>query len=142
MKRKVSIALVTALLALTLLWSIGCGGGGKVTNSPSPALTPVMTAKLTPLMTPSPAPDLSPGTSPGISPAVIEGFIEGGEVDAANVPEVTTAVEGKYPDATIKTITYATYNGEQVYAVELEGAEAQKVYVRPDGTLVENGAAG
>ena len=148
MKRKLTIALVTALLAITLVWSTGCGNG-NVAASPSPALTPVTSPKLSPMVTQSPAPDLSPAGSPGTSPAgspggTIEGFVEGGEVDPTKVPDVVAAVEDKYPDATIKTITYALYNAEQVYQVALEGnnTSAQKVYVRADGTIVENAANG
>lgn len=151
MKRKFTIALVTALLAITLVWSTGCGNG-NVAASPSPALTPVTTPMLTPMLTqnvPETSPAGSPGTSPQTSPAgspggTIEGFVEGGEVDPAKVPDVVAAVENKYPDATIKTITYALYNTEQVYQVELEGnnTSMQKVYVRADGTIVENAANG
>ena len=152
MKRKLTIALVTVLLAIMLVWSTGCGKG-NVAASPSPALTPVTTPKLSPMVTQSAAPAVSPAGSPGMSPGTspagspggtIEGFVEGGQVDPAKVPDVVKAVEKKYPDTTIKTITYALYNTEQVYQVELEGKNAnmEKVYVRADGTIVENAANG
>ncbi len=140
---KMKPALVIALLVAALLFSAGCGKG-NVTPSPSPMMTPVTTSKLTPAMTTSPLPDLSPAGSPGVSPntspAVIEGFVEGGEVDPTKVPDIVNAVKAKYADATIEKIVYATYNGEQVYEVDLKGAAAgaDKIYVRPDGTIVES----
>lgn len=151
MKRKFSIALVTALLAITLVWSTGCGNG-NVAASPSPALTPVTTPMLSPMITQNVpetsaagSPGMSPETSPAGSPGgMIEGFVEGGQVDPTKVPDVVKAVENKYPGATIKAITYALYNTEQVYQVELEGQNANmdKVYVRADGTIVENATNG
>ncbi|MCE5236617.1 MAG: hypothetical protein ABFC62_09185 [Clostridiaceae bacterium] len=144
MKRNLTVAL-TAIIILTLLLSAGCGKG-NVKPSPSPLLTPAGTTKLTPMITNSPeasiGPSGAPGGSPGTSPAgtpgsTIQGFVEGGQVDPAKVPDVVDAVKAEYPDATIKSITYALRNTEQVYEVTLEG-KTEKVYVGADGTIIKN----
>lgn len=143
MKRNLTVAL-TAILILMLLLSAGCGKG-NVKPSPSPLLTPAGTTKLTPMVTNSPeasigpgAPEGSPGTSPAGSPGgTIEGFVEGGQVDPAKVPDVVDAVKAEYPDATIKSITYALRNTEQVYEVTLEG-KTEKVYVNGNGIVIKD----
>ncbi|HWS30699.1 MAG TPA: hypothetical protein VN512_11410 [Clostridia bacterium] len=144
MKRNLTAAL-TAILILALSLGVGCGNG-NVTPSPTPMLTPVTTPKLTPMETASPLPEESPAGSPGTSPAAspggtIEGFIEGGTVDPAKVPDVVDAVKAEYPDATIKSITYAIRNTEQVYEVTLEG-KTEKVYVSADGVVIKDTANG
>lgn len=137
MKRNLTVAL-TALMVLTLLLSAGCGKG-NVKPSPTPPLSPPVTTQLTPMITQSPAASVEPSGSLETAPSpggTIEGFVEGGEVDPAKVPDIVEAVKAEFPDATIKSITYALHNTEQVYEVMLEN-KTEKVYVSANGTIVK-----
>ena len=69
----------------------------------------------------------------------IEGFKEGETVEVSNLPEkVTKAVKEKYPNATVKSATYATYMDKQMYHLMLEGAgdNTTEIYAQADGTLL------
>ena len=134
--------LLSALLLALLMLGAGCFNG-KVTPtpavkaSPSPNLTtpnPTLTpgANTTSPLTPSASPDVAGGNT-------IEGFREGETVEVASLPEkVTKAVKDKYPNATIKSATYATYMDDQMYHLMLEGAgeNTTEIYAKADGTLL------
>ena len=107
--------LLSVLLAALLLLGAGCYNG-KVT-------------------------DVSPSTAPNVTGGenTIEGFKEGETVEVSNLPEkVTKAVKEKYPNATVKSATYATYMDKQMYHLMLEGAgdNTTEIYAQADGTLL------
>ena len=74
----------------------------------------------------------------GTGTGTIANFKEGTEVQAADVPQVQTAVSGKYENAQIKAVRHAMYEGKQVYEVDIvSGTTTKTVYVTPDGTVTE-----
>ncbi len=132
--KKTLAMLCVALLILTLT---ACRNGNVA--SPSPKLTvkpsgsPIGGATNAP-MSPSPSAPGSPATTGGDS---IEGFKEGESVEVNALPStVTSAVTEKYPGATIKSASYATYMDAQMYLLTLEGASDEKIYVKADGSIV------
>ena len=72
--------------------------------------------------------------------AAIEGFKEGEVVDADKLPDkVKTAIKEKYPEATIKTVTFATYENQQLYKILLQKTEndtTEEVYVTANGAII------
>ena len=83
------------------------------------------------------------GTGPntqGNTDGVIEGFKEGEVVDADKLPDkVKTALKEKYPEATIKTVTFATYENQQLYKILLQKTEndtTEEVYVTANGAII------
>ncbi|MBQ3200991.1 MAG: hypothetical protein IJB22_03625 [Clostridia bacterium] len=137
--------LLSALLCALLLLTAACGNG-KV--PPTPTAKPNTTAKPSPTLAPTPAASPSPsanvsGTDDpntvGDALDTIEGFVEGAVVELAELPEkVMNAIKDKYPDATVKGASYATYMNGQMYKLTLEGAKdgTTDLYARADGTLV------
>ncbi len=134
-----------ALLSALLLFTAACGNG-KVpptpTAKPNNTVKPSPTAAVTPAASPSPTANMSGTDDPNmIEDAVnsIEGFVEGAVVEIAELPEkVMNAIKDKYPDATVKGATYATYMNGQMYKLTLDGAKdgTTDLYARADGTLV------
>lgn len=127
-----------ALLSALLLLTAACGNGDV---SPTPAVKPSPTPKAekpavqTPAVTPSP--QAEQGAAEGA--ATIEGFVEGAAVELKALPEkVTAALKERFPDATLKGATYATYMNGQMFRLTLEGAKdgTTDVYAKADGTLL------
>lgn len=126
--------LLSVLLAALLLLGAGCNTG-KVT--PTPTIKPNPTVNPTINPTVNPTTDILPSGSPGTE--TIEGFKEGETVEVSALPEkVTKAVKDKYPDATIKSATYATYMDKQMFHLMLEGTtdNTTEVYAEANGTLM------
>ncbi|MBE5784432.1 MAG: hypothetical protein E7330_01385 [Clostridiales bacterium] len=139
--------LLCALLSALLLFTAACGDGDvspTPTAKPNNTVTPSPTAAATPDTAPSPTANMGANTTddPGIlegAADTIEGFVEGAVVEIAELPEkVSAAIKDKYPDATVKGATYATYMNGQMYKLTLDGAKdgTTDVYARADGTLV------
>ena len=73
--------------------------------------------------------------------AIIPDFMEGTDVQATDVPEITRAIQEKYPNGEIVSIRHAMMTEQQVYAVVVKTSGTEKtVYVQPDGTVLEEGA--
>ncbi len=136
--------LLSVLLAALLLLGAGCNNGNIM---PTPTVRP--TTPVNPTVNPTMNPTTNPtiGVSPSGEPDVtgggadnsIEGFKEGETVEVSSLPDkVSQAVKDKYPEATIKSATYATYMDKQMYHLMLEGAgeNTTEVYVQADGTLL------
>ena len=133
-----SFIIMAAVLVACLC--VGC------TNTTEPAPTPLMptaTADVIESM-PSASPDASAAMPDAPSDlaggmttgGVIAGFEEGKNVKQTDAPDVVSAVKAKYPDATIKSITYATHAGNQVYHVMLDGvADTTEIYVDAAGQI-------
>ena len=83
--------------------------------------------------------EVGPNTQ-GNTDGVIEGFKEGEVVDADKLPDkVKTAIKEKYPEATIKTVTFATYENQQLYKMLLQKTEndtTEEVYVTANGAII------
>jgi len=143
MFRKCLLVFVSAAL---LLAAVGCQCAGTTTPaSPSPSATimPTSAPEPTANAAASASPDLSasPGLSEGIE-ALIPDFMEGTEVKEDEIPDVVNAVQEKHKDAKILSIKHAMQQNMQVYAVEIEAdGKTETVYVKPDGTLLEQDAA-
>lgn len=136
---KKTVAILCAVLVVFAM--AACKGGNVATPVPTVTLKPATTAPV--VGTPTGAP-LSPSPSAPTSPATtggdtIEGFKEGETVAVNALPSaVTAAVTEKYPGATIKSASYATYMDAQMYLLTLEGAadNTDKIYVKSDGSIV------
>ena len=53
--------------------------------------------------------------------------------------KVKTAIKEKYPEATIKTVTFATYENQQLYKILLQKTEndtTEEVYVTANGAII------
>ncbi len=141
MRKSFSIMLTVLLACLC----IGCARTAEPVPTP---LTPAATADVIEPM-PSAAPGASEpmpnnavgatdGTLAGgaLAGGMIAGFEEGKVVEQMDAPDVVKAVKAKYPDATIKSITYATHAGNQVYHVMLDGAaDTPEIYVDANGQI-------
>lgn len=138
MKIKAKITVI-CVLALALV-AAGCTMDNGVTPAPSvrPSLSASPALTVTPDNSVAPAVSSSPVGTP--DNMVIEGFKEGDSVDMDKLPDaVTKAVKAKYPDATIKSATYATYENQQMYKLVLQNAgdsASEQCYVKADGTIV------
>ncbi len=124
MKRTLSIMLLTAMLAVLSALSMGCNDG---------MVTP------TPRVSASPRTTTQPTGSAGGENGNIEGFVEGQMVDKTQVPEVVQAITAEVPNASISSITFATYMGKQMYHVILSSTgngDSKEYYVTADGTLI------
>ena len=123
MKKTAAMMLAMALIAAFA----GCAPQNKPAPSPSPAA----------VATPAASPVVSPE---GNTDGVIEGFKEGEVVDADKLPDkVKTAIKEKYPEATIKTVTFATYENQQLYKILLQKTEndtTEEVYVTANGIII------
>ena len=118
-----------------------CGCAPQNTPAPSPSPAAVATPAASPVV--SPEVTNNAGTGPntqGNTDGVIEGFKEGEVVDADKLPDkVKTAIKEKYPEATIKTVTFATYENQQLYKILLQKTEndtTEEVYVTADGAII------
>ncbi|MEG1559721.1 MAG: hypothetical protein RRY79_02595 [Clostridia bacterium] len=84
----------------------------------------------------STSPSGSPATNPGGSPAASNAgntFEEGKEVNIADIPNVKKAIDNKYKDAKIKSVTYAMYKEKEMYKVVLDNkGKSLTVYVSMD----------
>lgn len=135
MRKSFTIMLAVLLACLC----IGCSRTAEPVPTP---LTPAATADVIESM-PSAAPDASaavPDASPGMNGGAliggIAGFVEGKTVEQTDAPDVVNAIQKKYPNATIKSITYATHAGNQVYHVMMDGvADTTEVYVDANGQI-------
>ena len=134
MKKTAAMMLAMALIAAFA----GCAPQNTPAPSPSPA------AVATPAASPVVSPEVTnnAGTGPntqGNTDGVIEGFKEGEVVDADKLPDkVKTAIKEKYPEATIKTVTFATYENQQLYKILLQKTESdttEEVYVTANGAI-------
>ncbi len=139
MKKTAAMMLSLALMAAFA----GCAPQAKPAPTPSPAvITPVPSPAAAPEATSSPA--AAPNT-PGDAGGAIEGFKEGELVDAEKLPDkVKAAIKEKYPEATIKSVTFATYENKQLYKVLLQKTETdatEEVYAAADGTIIPAKAA-
>lgn len=156
MKKRMTMAIIAALLLSTMLLS-GCS------NKPAePTPTPDTT------VAPITSPDMSgngdvsgsngadsngvvngsdannngtgSGANNGTVGEAIENFVEGMTVELATLPEeIRDAVKKEYPEATIKTVTYATYENRQVYKVTTESGEdktTEEFYITADGEII------
>lgn len=138
--KRIAIALCAALLVVI---AAGCANKNNAAT-PKPAATIKATA--TPAITTAqPAESASPAASPATTSAVeggtIEGFVEGDSVEVDKLPEkVKTAVKEKYPDATIKAASYATYMQSQMYLITLDNADVERVYADAEGKLTDYSA--
>ena len=122
MKKTAAMMLAMALIAAFA----GCAPQNTPAPSPSPAAVAT-----------------NAGTGPntqGNTDGVIEGFKEGEVVDADKLPDkVKTAIKEKYPEATIKTVTFATYENQQLYKILLQKTEndtTEEVYVTANGAII------
>ena len=134
MKRIWSI-LVVLVIIISVLGMCSCTP--KAGPSPSPVMTPKATTS------PSIAsPGLgTPGMgTPGVNTATIPNFLVGTVVPIADVPTVKQAIDKKYPQCTIQSVTHAEYQGKQVYSVTLidKNSKNVQVYVEPNGTIIES----
>ncbi len=126
------------MLAIALITAFaGCAPQDTPSPSPSPA------AAATPAASPAVSPQVTNNAGPntqGNAEGVIEGFREGEVVDTDKLPEkVKTAVKEKYPEAAIKTVTFATYENQQLYKVLLQKTEndtTEEVYVTANGVII------
>lgn len=147
---------ITALLALTLLFAVGCGRRmdtpGKTTEpSSKPSASPDMVSaspsaeaseqagsSYEPSESPMGSPDASPDASQ--SADAIEGFMEGVVVDPDDVPKLVSLIRehADYRDMAIQSITYKLVDGRQAYYVVLqgEGEASHPIYVFGDDTVV------
>lgn len=152
MYKKCLLVLAAMLLAAAM---IGCQCSGNVTTpSPSPVTTTMQPiASASPGLSSSPdlsaSPDVSGSPGPDVSPdanggaATIPDFTEGKEVKEDEVPEIVKAIKERFANGEIQSIKHAMQDDQQVYAVEVKtGSTTETVYVRPDGTLLENAGAG
>ena len=116
-----------------------CGLRAPEHTSPSPAAvaTPAASPVVSPEVTNNA--EVGPNTQ-GNTDGVIEGFKEGEVVDADKLPDkVKTAIKEKYPEATIKTVTFATYENQQLYKILLQKTEndtTEEVYVTANGAII------
>ena len=131
MKKTAAMMLAMALIAAFA----GCAPQNTPAPSPSPAAvaSPVVSPEVTNNA------EVGPNTQ-GNTDGVIEGFMEGEVVDADKLPDkVKTAIKEKYPEATIKTVTFATYENQQLYKILLQKTEndtTEEVYVTADGAII------
>lgn len=131
MKKTAAMMLAMALIAAFA----GCAPQSTPAPSPSPA------AAATPAVSPEVTnnAEVGPNTQ-GNTDGVIEGFMEGEVVDADKLPEkVKAVIKEKYPEATIKTVTFATYENQQLYKILLQKTEnntTEEVYVTADGAII------
>lgn len=119
MKKTAAMMLAMALIAAFA----GCAPQNTPAPSPSPAAvaTPAASPVVSPEVTNNA--EVGPNTQ-GNTDGVIEGFKEGEVVDADKLPDkVKTAIKEKYPEATIKTVTFATYENQQLYKILLQKTE-------------------
>ena len=147
--KKTTTAFLLAALLLGSVLLCACESG-NVSPSPSPAATLRPTTPATPAASPS-APAASPvtsaspatGTGDDVQVTPLEGFEEGKAVEQSKVPDVVKALKDKYPDATIKSITYAMNGVQQAYHVMLTNKDKSttEIYVSPDGTITPYEAA-
>ena len=132
MKKTAAMMLAMALIAAFA----GCAPQNTPAPSPSPAAvaTPAASPVVSPEVTNNA--EVGPNTQ-GNTDGVIEGFKEGEVVDADKLPDkVKTAIKEKYPEATIKTVTFATYENQQLYKILLQKTEndtTEEVYVTANG---------
>ena len=109
--------------------------------APSPSPAAVATPAASPVVSPEVTnnAEVGPNTQ-GNTDGVIEGFKEGEVVDADKLPDkVKTAIKEKYPEATIKTVTFATYENQQLYKILLQKTEndtTEEVYVTANGAII------
>ena len=86
------------------------------------------------------------GSSNGTVGQAIENFVEGMTVELATLPEdIRNAIKKEYPDVTVKTVTYTTYENQQMYKVTTESGEdkaTEEFYVTADGKIVPVDASG
>lgn len=135
MKKTAAIMLAMALIAAFA----GCAPQNTPAPSPSPAAvaTPAASPVVSPEVTNNA--EVGPNTQ-GNTDGVIEGFKEGEVVDADKLPDkVKTAIKEKYPEATIKTVTFATYENQQLYKILLQKTEndtTEEVYVTANGAII------
>lgn len=133
---------ILAMLCAVLVLLAMTACKGNIVASPTPKVTvkpttsPIAGTTTGAPLSPSPSAPTSPTTTGGDT---IEGFKEGETVAVNALPSaVTAAVTEKYPGATIKSASYATYMDAQMYLLTLEGAadNTDKIYVKPDGSIV------
>lgn len=125
MKRVWSTLVVLAMI-ISVLGACSC------TPQAGPSPSPVMTPQIT-------SPGVSPGASTSPNGAMIPNFLVGTIVPIEDVPTVKAAIDEKYPQATIESVTHAEYQGKQVYSVTLIDKDSKnvQVYVEPSGTIME-----
>ena len=129
MKKTAAMMLAMALIAAFA----GCAPQNTPAPSPSPAAvaTPAASPVVSPEVTNNA--EVGPNTQ-GNTDGVIEGFKEGEVVDADKLPDkVKTAIKEKYPEATIKTVTFATY---KILLQKTENDTTEEVYVTANGAII------
>ena len=132
MKKTAAMMLAMALIAAFA----GCAPQNTPAPSPSPAAvaTPAASPVVSPEVTNNA--EVGPNTQ-GNTDGVIEGFKEGEVVDADKLPDkVKTAIKEKYPEATIKTVTFATYENQQLLLKKTEHDTTEEVYVTANGAII------
>lgn len=118
-----------------------CGLRAPEHTCPQPSPAAVATPAASPVVSPEVTnnAEVGPNTQ-GNTDGVIEGFKEGEVVDADKLPDkVKTAIKEKYPEATIKTVTFATYENQQLYKILLQKTEndtTEEVYVTANGAII------
>jgi len=133
MKKTAAMMLAMALIAAFA----GCAPQNTPAPSPAAVATPAASPVVSPEVTNNA--EVGPNTQ-GNTDGVIEGFKEGEVVDADKLPDkVKTAIKEKYPEATIKTVTFATYENQQLYKILLQKTEndtTEEVYVTANGAII------
>lgn len=152
MLKKIMPTLAICLM-LMIFGGCACGETGMMAT-PAPTMQPTTTPETSPETSAmpdmaSPNPTIGvPGTENGTDgnmdsglSAIIPDFMEGTDVQATDVPEITRAIQEKYPNGEIVSIRHAMMTEQQVYAVVVKTSGTEKtVYVQPDGTVLEEGA--
>lgn len=164
MKKRMTTVIIAVMLMAAMLLT-GC-----MNNNAKPNATPVPNTTVTPVNPPANTDGnvsngngagtdgvindnntnngTGTGTNNGTVGGAIENFVEGMAVELATLPEdIRNAVKKEYPEATIKTVTYATYENQQMYKVTTESGEdktTEEFYVTADGKIVpvKDGANG
>jgi len=145
-------SIIVLALTITALLAAGCAmeeQGGQVKPSPdtpaatqAPATQPPATGA--PIPEPGQAETATGGNAMEGAMDKIEAFVEGAVVEAEQLPaKIGEALRQKYPDGSIKTVTYATYQDKQTYKVVMDNAGAsEEVYVTAGGEILPaNGGA-